>query len=206
MKYSAVAAFLTAATGALAAPTAKRDNSTAASGYGYIPAGAGFVLPSNLANHDVTSNLNTADVQTATVRNGNIETSTLYQFYVPSDLAGKRCGLVAFAGRIGNGDNVLGTQQLDFFTTQIPYLAAQASGNLRDQGPIGRVRFNPATGLYDYVGDITSWANNFPCPAGKSFVVESVAVGEFDINVIKQDTSLPPNAIPNGVSLVYASA
>jgi len=210
MKYATAAAFLVAATGALAAPAAKRGNSTAADVSGEIPsgipAGAGFLLPSVLANHDITSNLNTLDVQTATVRNGNIETSTLYEFYVPAELAGKRCALAAFAGRVGNGDNVLGTGQMDFFTSQIVDLAAQPSGNLRDQGPIGRVEFNPDNGLYEYVGDIVSWSNNFPCPAGKTIVAESVAVGEFDINVIKQDTYLTPNTIPNGVSLVFASA
>jgi hypothetical protein len=205
MKTSTVATFLAAAAGAFAAPAKLnlgRRNATA----GNDLAGITFVFPNELANHDVTSNLNTQDFQTATVRNGNIETTTLYEFTFPAASAGKACTLVVFAGKLGGGgDNVLGTQQMDFFTTQIADLALQASGNLRDQEQ-ARVRLAMGlNGLYEFnEQDVTPTLKEFQCPAGQTIVFESVPVGDFDINVIRQDFAPVTGAtLPNGVTFAF---
>jgi hypothetical protein len=187
---------LSAATGAFAIPSRfTRDaNSTSY---------AGFIFPNVLKNHDLTSNLNTDDVQTATVRNGGIETSTLYQLPIPESAQGKTCTLVVFAGKVGNGDNILGERALDIFNNNIDDLAALGEGNFRNQ-QLARVRFNSSSALYDFdIANFTPKIQSFPCPAGKTLEWESVAVGEFDINVIKQDFSFDGVNIPNGLTIAF---
>lgn len=202
MKCAAVAlTVLSAATGALAVPTrfARDSSNSSVSSTSY----SGFIFPNVLKNHDLTSNLNTNDVQTATVRNGNIETSTLYQLPIPEDTEGKTCALVIFAGKVGNGDNILGEQAMDIFNNNIEDLAALEEGNHRNQ-QLARVRFNPATGFYDFDATaVTPKIQSFPCPAGKVLEWESVAVGEFDINVIKQDFWFDGVNTPNGLTIAF---
>ncbi len=104
MKYTAAAiTILAAATGAMAAPATAKGiaarNQTNSNTSGY----AGFIFPTVLKNHDVVSNQNTDDVQTATVRNGGGETSTVYSLPIPAEAAGKTCSLVVFAVRDGGG-------------------------------------------------------------------------------------------------------
>ncbi|KAI1504807.1 hypothetical protein F5X99DRAFT_405809 [Biscogniauxia marginata] len=196
MKYTAAALCLISATLSLAAPTTKvatRDASNA----------AGFALPSIIKNHDVTSNLNTQDVQTATVRNGGIETSTLYDIPISADLQGRTCGLVFRAANIGNGDNVLGEQALDIFRNGFQDLAALYEGNLRDT-QLARIRFDAASGFYQFDEQaIVPAIREFPCPAGGVLHWESVAVGEFDINVVKQDFVFDGQNVPNGISVAW---
>ena len=202
MKYTAAAlTLLSVASGAFAVPTkiARDAVNTTAAASTY----EGFIFPNVIKNHNLNSNQNTADVQTATVRNGNIETSTLYQLPVPNSAAGKTCALVIFAGRVGNGDNILGEQALDIFNNNIQDLATLAQGNFRDQ-QLARVRFNRDTGLYDFdVDDFTPKIQSFPCPAGKTLEWESAAVGEFDINVIRQDFAYDGVHIPNGLTIGF---
>ncbi|KAI0131576.1 hypothetical protein F4814DRAFT_445717 [Daldinia grandis] len=40
---------------------------------------------------------------------------------------------------------------------------------------------------------------SFPCPAGKTLHWETVAIGQFDINVIKQDFMVDGTNTPNGL-------
>ncbi|KAI1403319.1 hypothetical protein F4819DRAFT_231260 [Hypoxylon fuscum] len=198
MKYATAALCLISATLSLAAPTTSNKVVSARGEHAW----AGFAVPSIIKNHDITSNLNTQDVQTATVRNGGVETSTLYDIPIPESAAGKTCALVIRAGRIGNGDNVLGEQAMDIFKNGFTDLAALPSGNLRDT-QLARVRFDAASGFYGF--DKVDFANpaveSFPCPAGKTLHWESVAVGEFDINVIQQDFHVVGTNAPNGLSV-----
>lgn len=201
MKYINTALTLLSATGALAAPAAKRAETSTAAGYSHP---IGFVLPSLIKSHDVNTNVNTQDFQTATVRNGGNELSTLYEIPVPASLAGRTCGLVIAAGKLGGGgDNILGEAAMDIFNNNIASLAATAQGNFRNQ-ELARVRFDAATGLYEFDAvDVTPKIQEFPCPAGKTLEWESVAVGDFDINVIRQDFAFDGQHIPNGLSIAY---
>ncbi|KAL1874945.1 hypothetical protein VTK73DRAFT_10314 [Phialemonium thermophilum] len=203
MKYAAAAVtLLSAASGVLAAPSKVARTNTTVAAASTIPY-LGFIFPNVLKNHDVNSNRNDDDVQTATVRNGGIETSTLYQLPIPDNTAGKTCALVVFAGRVGNGDNILGEQAMDIFNNNIDDLAALDEGNFRNQ-ELARIRFNPATGLYDFDAvDVVPKIQEFPCPAGKTLEWESVAVGDFDINVIQQDFSFDGVHIPNGLTIAF---
>ena len=204
MKFSASAVtLLSAAAGVMAAPSTQKASSTVATRDSHRGGFAGFVLPNLIKNHDVVSNLNTKDVQTATVRNGHAETSTLYQIPIPEWLDGKICSLVVSAGRIGKGDNVLGEQAMDIFNNNIADLGALESGNFRNN-QLARIRFNAATGLYDFDNvDFNAIIDEFPCPAGRTLEWESVAVGEFDINVIRQDFVDPGFGFPNGLSVAF---
>ncbi|KAI0137098.1 hypothetical protein BJ170DRAFT_604514 [Xylariales sp. AK1849] len=199
MKYSASILGLLSATGTLAVPTKRESSGTRVAKPEYL----GFVVPTIIKNHDIASNENTQEFQTATVRNGGIETSTLYEIPIPADLAGKTCGLVIFARKIGNGDNVLGEQAMDIFNNNIPDLLALQEGNFRNQ-ELARVRFDAASGLYLFDETaVTPKIQEFPCPAGKTLEWESVAVGEFDINVIRQDFAFDGENVPNGLSIAY---
>ncbi|KAI1381206.1 hypothetical protein F4677DRAFT_402400 [Hypoxylon crocopeplum] len=198
MKYSTAALCLVSATLSLAAPTTTSTKVSARQEHTY----AGFAVPSIIKNHDIPSNLNTQDVQTATVRNGGAETSTLYDIPIPESAGGKTCALIIRAARIGAGDNVLGTQEMDIFKNGFTDLAALPSGNLRD-AQLARVQFDPVTGFYgfDKVGFANPTIESFPCPAGKTLHWESVAVGEFDVNVIRQDFAVDGANAPNGLSV-----
>ncbi|KAI1654245.1 hypothetical protein F4813DRAFT_371924 [Daldinia decipiens] len=197
MKYATAALCLISATLSLAAPTGTNTVSAREE-----HAWAGFAVPSIIKNHDITSNLNTQDVQISTVRNGNTETSTLYDIPIPESAAGKTCTLVIHAGRISNGDSVLGEKALDLFRNSFTDLANLPSGNLRDT-QLARVRFDDATGFYNFdkVGFSNPAVESFPCPAGKTLHWETVAVGQFDINVIKQDFVVDGTNAPNGLSV-----
>ncbi|KAI6088778.1 hypothetical protein F4821DRAFT_232937 [Hypoxylon rubiginosum] len=198
MKYTTAVLCLASATLSLAAPTTINKAVSARDEHAW----AGFAVPSIIKNHDITSNLNTQDIQTATVRNGNVETSTLYDIPIPASAAGKTCSLVIRAGRIGAGDNILGEQAMDVFKNGWTDLATLTSGNLRD-AQLARVRFDAGSGLYGF--DKVDFANptieSFPCPAGKTLHWETVAVGSFDINVIKQDFQVDGANVPNGLSV-----
>ena len=198
MKYTTAALCLVSATLSVAAPTAPVAQVSGRDQHAY----GGFAVPSIIKNHDIASNLNTQDVQTATVRNGGIETSTLYDIPIPEAAAGKTCALVIRAQNVGNGDNILGEQAMDVFRNSFTDLASLPSGNLRDT-ELARVRFDAATGFYNFdkVGFANPAIEAFPCPAGKTLHWETVAVGEFDINVIKQDFSLNGADAPNGLSV-----
>ncbi|KAI8962039.1 hypothetical protein F5Y11DRAFT_204262 [Daldinia sp. FL1419] len=197
MKYTTAALCLVSATLSLAAPTSSNVVSARDT-----HAWAGFAVPSIIKNHDITTNLNTQDVQTSTVRNGDFETSTLYDIPIPESATGKTCTLVIHAGRIGNGDNVLGEKALDLFKNSFTDLANLPSGNLRDT-QLARVRFDDSTGFYDFdkVGFANPAVESFPCPAGKTLHWETVAVGSFDINVIQQDFAVNGANVPNGLSV-----
>ncbi|KAI1472080.1 uncharacterized protein F4812DRAFT_416525 [Daldinia caldariorum] len=194
MKYTTAALCLVSATFSLAAPTG--TSTVSARGE---QAFAGFAVPSIIKNHDVTTNLNTQDSKTSTVRNGKIETSTLYEIPIPQSAAGKTCTLVIHAG---SGDSVLGEKALDLFRNSFTDLANLPSGNLRDT-QLARVRFDDATGFFNF--DMVGFANpaveSFPCPAGNTLHWETVAVGEFDINTIEQDFTVNGANVPNGLSV-----
>ncbi|KAI4859138.1 hypothetical protein F4820DRAFT_182495 [Hypoxylon rubiginosum] len=199
MKYTTAVLCLASATLSLAAPTSTNNKVVSAR---EEHAWSGFAVPSIIKNHDITTNLNTQDFQTATVRNGGVETSTLYDIPIPASAAGKTCSLVIRAGRVGAGDNVLGEQAMDVFKNGFTDLAALPSGNLRDT-QLARVRFDATSGLYgfDKVGFANPVIESFPCPAGKTLHWETVAVGEFDINVITQDFQVNGANVPNGLSV-----
>ncbi|KAI0972861.1 hypothetical protein F4678DRAFT_427176 [Xylaria arbuscula] len=161
---------------------------------------SGFAVPSVLKIHNITSNLNTADVKTSTIRNGNSETSTLYDIPVPAAAAGRTCGLVF---RASGSDSIQGTGKLDIFKNGFTDLATLNSGNLRDQ-ELARIAFNPNTDNYDFDRvDFTPTIDSFPCPAGKTLHWESVAVGEFDVNVVAQDFAYDGVHVPNGISVAF---
>ncbi|KAI1803145.1 hypothetical protein F4811DRAFT_526203 [Daldinia bambusicola] len=199
MKYTTAALCLVSATLSLAAPTG--TSTVSARGE---HAFAGFAVPSIIKNHDIASNLNTQDWKTSTVRNGNIETSTLYEIPIPQAAAGKTCALVIHAGCLGSDDSVLGEKALDLFRNSFTDLANLPSGNLRDT-QLARVRFDDATGFYNFdkVGFANPAVESFPCPAGNTLHWETVAVGEFDINIIKQDFAVNGANVPNGLSVAW---
>jgi hypothetical protein len=184
MKYTTAALSLLSATLSLAAPTTT----------------AGYAVPSVLKVHNIATNLNVADVKTSTIRSGNFETSTLYDIPIPAAAAGRTCGLVFHAS---SADSVQGTGSLDFFKNGFTDLAALTQGNLRDQ-QIARVVFNPNTGFYDFKrSDVTPSVDSFPCPAGKTLHWEAAAVGQFDINIVKQDFAYDGVHVPNGLSVAW---
>ncbi|KAI2468380.1 hypothetical protein F4781DRAFT_398084 [Annulohypoxylon bovei var. microspora] len=194
MQYTTAALCLISATLSLAAPTTKLSARDAFSG---------FIVPSVIKTHDISSNANTATGHISTIRAANnVETSTLYQIPVPADLAGKTCALVIRASAY---DNVEGTQEMDVFNNLFADLNNLPSGNQRNQ-QLARVQFNAASGFYDF--DTVGFANpkiqSFPCPAGTTLKWESVAVGTFDVNVIQQASYDVVGAdAPNGLSIGY---
>ncbi|KAK9780234.1 hypothetical protein AB5N19_03537 [Seiridium cardinale] len=190
MKTFTAAALLVAAVSARSTPLRARQDSAKYT-----------ILPSELASHDVIAGDNVFAPNTNTARNSGIETSTLYSIDFPESLAGLTCQGRFIAARAT--DSVVGTGDLDFFSTGIQDLATQASGNLRDQD-LGRIDF-VAIGE-DFVIDPTVpfvYANEFHCPAGRTVVLESVAVGEFDVVTVGQDLAgqwTPTQGTPNGLS------
>ncbi|ETS77015.1 hypothetical protein PFICI_10889 [Pestalotiopsis fici W106-1] len=194
MKSFTAITLLIAAASARTTPIRARQ----ATAEGYI------ILPSELASHDVIDGDNVFAVGTATARNGDIELSTLYSITFPAAVAGKTCAARFFSGRAT--DSVVGTGELDFFSTGITDLAGQANGNLRDQA-LGRIAFVPGQSG-DFVVDPNVpfvYAGGFPCPAGQTIVLESAAVGEFDVVSVGQDFAgsfNPAQGVPNGLSFV----
>ncbi|KAF2968491.1 hypothetical protein GQX73_g5084 [Xylaria multiplex] len=185
MKFTTVALSLLPATLSVAAPTTT----------------AGYAVPSILKVHSISTNKNTQGAQTSTVRSGNFETSTLYDIPIPDAAAGLTCSLVFHAS--GN-DAVDGTKSLDIFKNLFTDLSKLESGNQRDQ-QLARIVFNPATGNYDFKrSDFTPTIDSFPCPAGKVLHWESVAVGEYDVNVVAQDFAYDGVHVPNGISVKFA--
>lgn len=162
------------------------------------------ILPVALASHDVNTGANTLGTATTTKRKGNVETSTLYQVTFPASVAGLTC-----AGRFHSGrstDSVEGTGNLDFFDTMITQpLANQKYGNLRNTA-LGRLDWAGVGN--DFVIDPTitfPGAKGFPCPAGKTIVVESVAVGTTDVVNVAQDFAAswtPAAGTPSGFSFI----
>ncbi|KAH8196379.1 hypothetical protein TruAng_009462 [Truncatella angustata] len=192
MKTFTAAALLIAAVSARSTPLRVRQNGV----------GKYTVLPTLLASHDIIAGDNVLAQNTITARNNGIETSTLYEIEFPESVSGLTCEAHFFAGR--TTDSVVGTGELDFFTTGIEDLAEQASGNLRDQA-LGRISF-VAIGE-DFVIDPTVpfvFAGGFPCPTG-TFVIESAAVGDFDVVTVGQDLAgawTPASGKPNGLSFI----
>ncbi|KAI0911713.1 hypothetical protein F4823DRAFT_584573 [Ustulina deusta] len=184
MKFTTAALTLLPATLSVAAPTTT----------------AGYAVPSILKIHNLSTNLNSQDVQTSTVRSGTFETSTLYDIPIPAAAAGRTCGLVFHTS---STDTVQGTGALDIFKNGFTDLASLTQGNLRDQ-QIARIVFNPDTGNYDFKrSDFTPTVDSFPCPAGNTLHWESVAVGEFDVNVVTQDFAYDGVHVPNGISVAW---
>ncbi|KAI8630723.1 hypothetical protein F5Y19DRAFT_32640 [Xylariaceae sp. FL1651] len=197
MKYTTAALSLLSATLSLAAPTTTvldtRDALNA----------AGYAVPSIIKIHNIASNQNVQDVKTSTVRNGQFETSTLYDIPIPAAAAGHTCGLVFRASPSGGADSVQGTGGLDIFKNDFTDLASLSQGNLRDQ-EIARIVFNPATGFYDFDRvDFTPTIDAFPCPAGNTLHWEAAAVGEFDIDVVQQNFAYDGVHVPNGLSVAW---
>ncbi|KAI1638209.1 hypothetical protein F4809DRAFT_600818 [Biscogniauxia mediterranea] len=200
MKYTAAALCLVSATLSLAAPTTTTSTTTKVAGRDASHP-AGYALPSILKTHDVASNQNTQGSQTETVRNGGVETSTLYDIPIPSGLEGRTCGLVFRAGRAG--DTVLGEQALDVFRGGWADLADLAEGNLRGT-QLARLRFDAASGLYAFDDSALPPAvREFPCPAGAVLHWEAAAVGEFDVNIVGQDFAYDGQDVPNGISVAW---
>lgn len=192
MKTFAAAALLIAAVSARSTPVRARDTE-----------GKYTVLPTQLVSHDVINGDNVFALNTNTARNNGIETSTLYEVEFAESLAGLTCVSHFFAGRAT--DSVVGTGDLDFFTTGIADLDAQANGNLRDQA-IGRINF-VAVGEEFTIDPTLPFvlANGFPCPAGETIVLESAAVGDFDVVTVGQDLAgewTPSAGKPNGLSFI----
>lgn len=195
MKTFTAAALLVAAVSARSTPLRAREATV----------GKYTVLPTQLASHDVNRGDNVFALNTVTARNGGIETSTLYEVEFSEALAGLTCEGHFFAGRAT--DSAVGTGSLDFFSTGIKDLAAQASGNLRDQA-IGRINFNGVGNEFTIdptIPFLFGSGSAFPCPAGETIVFESVAVGEFDVVVIGQDLAehwTPAAGKPDGLSFI----
>ncbi|KAI0425612.1 hypothetical protein F5Y09DRAFT_346531 [Xylaria sp. FL1042] len=184
MKFTTTALALLPATLSVAAPTTT----------------SGYAVPSILKVHDITTNLNTASSQTSTVRQGNFETSTLYDIPIPAAAAGRTCGLVFHAKA---ADDVEGTKALDIFKNGFTDLATLNQGNLRNT-QIARIVLNTDTGNYDFKrSDFTPTVDQFPCPAGTTLHWEAVAVGEFDINKVAQDFVYDGVHVPNGISVAF---
>jgi hypothetical protein len=165
---------------------------------------SGFIRPTLLKTHDVVTNQNIQSAKTVTVRQGIVETSTLYEIPVPESLAGKTCSLVIRASHLSHGDAVLGAQAMDIFRNDVESLAQLRYGNHRDV-QLARVRFDERTGLYGFDATVLPPAiKSFPCPAGKTLEWESVAVGDYDVNIIQQNFHLgDEKGVPNGLSIGY---
>lgn len=161
---------------------------------------SGFAVPSIIKIHDITTNVNWARTLTNTVRQGTSETSTLYDIPIPAEAAGRTCGLKFKATP---NDIVQGTGALDIFKNGFTDLASLNSGNLRNT-QIARIVFNPSTGFYDFKrSDFTPTVDSFPCPAGQVLHWEAAAVGEFDVNTVKQDFLSDGVNVPNGISVAW---
>lgn len=197
MKATTAALALLSATVSMAAPTTMTPRFTP----------TGYVVPKLIKSHDIQTNLNAVDIQTSTVRNGNTETSTLYDIPIPQALGGKTCALVFRAGQIGSGDVVEGEQAMDIFRNNFEDLSTLQYGNLRDQ-ELARIRFDATSGYYVFdVVDVVPKIDNFPCPAGRTLHWESVAVGTYDVNIVQQefsqDGTYSGSGIPNGLSIAW---
>jgi hypothetical protein len=150
--------------------------------------------------HSIATNQNYPDVKTSTIRSGTFESSTLYDIPIPAAAAGRTCGLVFHAL---SSDQIQGTGALDIFKNSFTDLASLTQGNLRDQ-QIARIVYNPNTGYYDFKRiDFTPTVDSFPCPAGKTLHWEAAAVGEFDVNIVKQDFAYDGVHVPNGISVAW---
>ncbi|KAI1099712.1 hypothetical protein F4804DRAFT_321074 [Jackrogersella minutella] len=194
MKFTATALVLISSTLSLAAPTKTPLHLTTRD----QPPFANFTVPGVVKVHNVVNNANTYSSQTSTIRNGSIETSTLYEIYLPSTSAGKTCQLVIHTAA---GDTIFGAQAVDIFSSGITDLNTANSGNLRGQ-QLARMRWNAATQLYDFdTVDVVPKVQNFPCPSGGSVHYEAVAVGDLDVNVINQDFFVHGTTVPHGVSI-----
>ncbi|KAI1084856.1 hypothetical protein F5B20DRAFT_223280 [Whalleya microplaca] len=179
MKSLNVALCLLSATASLAAPSPQLSSRQV---FEYL----GVAAPSVVKIHNISTNLNTFSDHTQTVRNGSLETSTLYEIPIPAAAAGRTCRLVIRASNVGSGDVVQGTQALDVFHNTFTDLADLDSGNLRGE-EVARVVFNASTGNYDF--DTTAFpptVDGFPCPSG-NYSLETVAVGDFDVNIFGQN-------------------
>ncbi|OTB04895.1 hypothetical protein M426DRAFT_261530 [Hypoxylon sp. CI-4A] len=199
MKYTTATLSLISATLSLAAPTITTNNLAAREDQAFL----GFALPSIIKNHNIATNLNAEDDKTSTIRSGAFETSTLYQIPIPPVAAGKTCALKIRAGHLGTGDSVQGEKAMDIFRSSFTDLATLDMGNLRDV-QLARVRFNAATDEYDFdrVGFANPAVESFPCPAGQTLHWESVAVGDFDVNVVEQATFVIEGSdVPFGLSV-----
>ncbi|TGJ78790.1 hypothetical protein E0Z10_g9979 [Xylaria hypoxylon] len=185
MKFTTAALTLLPATLSVAAPTTT----------------GGYAVPSILKVHTISTNANLQGSSTSTIRSGNYETSTLYDIPIPAAAAGLTCSLVFHAS---SNDGLAGTKSLDIFKNLFTDLSTLNSGNQRDQ-QIARIVFNPSTGIYDFKrSDFTPTVDSFPCPAGKTLHWESVAVGEYDVNVVAQDFAYDGVHVPNGISVKFA--
>ncbi|GAP83717.2 hypothetical protein SAMD00023353_0501090 [Rosellinia necatrix] len=184
MKYATVALSLLSATLSVAAPTTT----------------SGYAVPSILKVHDITTNQNVQGTKTNTSRSGTSESSTLYDIPIPAAAAGRTCGLVF---RASGADTVQGAAAMDIFKNGFTDLASLTQGNLRDQ-QLARIVFNPSTGAYDFKrADFTPTIDSFPCPAGQTLHWEAAAVGEFDVNLVRQDFAYDGVNAPNGISVAW---
>lgn len=163
----------------------------------------GFILPTVLKIHDISTNNNEETQKTVTVRKGAAETSTLYEIPVPNDVHGKTCGLVIRAGHLNGGDEIKGTKSIDIFNNTIESLADLNYGNRRNIH-LARVDFYEHTGMYRFDHKFyPDGLKSFPCPAGTTVEWESVAVGDMDSNIIHQDFKVDGQQVPNGLSIGY---
>ncbi|KAI1193188.1 hypothetical protein F5X97DRAFT_315123 [Nemania serpens] len=161
----------------------------------------GYAVPSVVKVHNINTNINNPSQSITTVRSGTYETSTLFDIPIPASAAGRTCGLVVRA--LEGGDVVTGAASLDIFKNLFTDLASLAQGNQRDQ-ILARVVFNPNNGLYDFKrGDVTPKIDAFPCPAGQTLHWEAAAVGEFDVNIVGQDSGYGGAHVPNGLSVAW---
>ncbi|KAI1184358.1 hypothetical protein F5B17DRAFT_84078 [Nemania serpens] len=189
MKFNTAALTLLSTTLAAAAPTPSATTIL------------GYAVPSILKVHNMNNNLNNKDVRITTVRSGNYETSTLFDIPIPAAAAGHTCGLVLRA--LEGGDVVSGSACLDIFQNTFTNLATLTQGNLRDQ-QMARMVFNGNTGLYDFKrSDMTPKVDTFPCPAGQTLHWEAAAVGDFDVNLVGQDSGYAGAHVPNGLSVAW---
>ncbi|KAJ1338584.1 hypothetical protein MN608_01444 [Microdochium nivale] len=164
---------------------------------------SGYIVPATIKVHDVNNNQNYPEYRTSTIRRYGTETSTLYDIPIPASVKGKTCGLVFRAAGIGSSDYLDGAKALDIFQGGFTDLAHFNWGNLRDQ-QLGRIRFDPANtnGVYALAKqDLPTKLDSFPCPAGSTLHWEAVAVGEYDVNVVKQDFFWDGTHVPNGLSI-----
>ncbi|KXJ96505.1 hypothetical protein Micbo1qcDRAFT_210773 [Microdochium bolleyi] len=191
---AALSATLTAA----APTTLNNDNTNVAR-----EANSGYIVPTAIKVHDINSNMNYPEYRTSTIRRQGTETSTLYDIPIPESVKGKTCGLIFRAAAIGSSDYLDGTKALDIFKGGFTDLSHLNWGNLRDQ-QLGRIKYDPTNtnGVYAFAKqDVVTKLDSFPCPHGTTLHWETVAVGEFDVNVVKQDFFWDGTHVPNGLSI-----
>ncbi|KAG8423088.1 hypothetical protein J3459_008214 [Metarhizium acridum] len=161
-----------------------------------------YILPNAMAVHSINDNGNTPSRRIDTVRQGQRENSTLLSFEVPPQADNRTCTASIFAGHLSNGDSVSGEKTVDIFSTNITDINNTPSGNMRNM-QLARLRFNPNSKRFDFVGGMPSSIREFQVRTGDVLQWEIVAVGTEDEISIEQDFNQEGPRLPNGMFIEY---